>query len=154
MIVKSRLRTDPRNQEILPEPYEALSYVGMKTVLREYPDGYFPWHWHDAFEIDYLVNGQVQVHTPEQTECFSQGDVIFINSGIPHEYQAVDDSPCEIIAFLFDMHFLSGMYNSPLECKYILPIRESSLQIHRVSPEHRRQDADGGTCLEVRGTGK
>ena len=104
MIVKSRLRTDPRNQEILPEPYEALSYVGMKTVLGEYPDGYFPWHWHDAFEIDYLVNGQVQVHTPEQTECFSQGDVIFINSGIPHEYQAMDDSSCEIIAFLFDMH--------------------------------------------------
>lgn len=134
MIVKSRLRTDPRNQEILPEPYEALSYVGMKTVLGEYPDGYFPWHWHDAFEIDYLVNGQVQVHTPEQTECFSQGDVVFINSGIPHEYQAVDDSPCEIIAFLFDMHFLSGMYNSPLERKYILPIRESSRQIHRVSP--------------------
>jgi len=104
MIVKSRLRTDPRNQEILPERYEALSYVCMKAVLREYPDGYFLWHWHDAFEIDYLLNGQVQVHTPEQTERFSQGDVVFINSGIPHEYQAMDDSPCEIIAFLFDMH--------------------------------------------------
>ena len=109
MIVKSRLRTDPRNQEILPERYEALSYVCMKTVLREYPDGYFLWHWHDAFEIDYLLNGQVQVHTPEQTERFSQGDVVFINSGISHEYQAMDDSPCEIIAFLFDMHFLSGI---------------------------------------------
>lgn len=134
MIVKSKLRTGMQDREILPECYHDLSFVCMKTVLREYPEGYFPWHWHDAFEVDYLLQGRVQIHTPEQTERFCQGDVIFVNSGIPHEYQALDDSPCEIIAFLFDMRFLSGMLNSPLERKYILPIRESSLQIYHVPP--------------------
>ena len=35
MIVKSRLRTYPRNQEILPEPYEALSYIISSSGTRQ-----------------------------------------------------------------------------------------------------------------------
>ena len=44
--------------------------------------------------------------------------------------------PCQYYTHIFDMHFLSGMYNSLLEEKYFLPVsRNNALQLWQIKPD-------------------
>ncbi len=135
MVYQFTLQTGPKSREILPKAFSEFSHICAYTDFNRYPHGYQPWHWHDAFEIDYLEKGSLEFRTPEETALLNQGDVIFINAGILHANQSLEREGCALYAQVFDMQFLSGMYNSILERKYLLPIRESSIQIYAFSPD-------------------
>ncbi len=139
MIYQFALQTGPKSREIFPEAFSEFSHICAYTDFNSYTHGYQPWHWHDAFEVDYIERGTVELRTPEETVVLHQGDVIFINSGVLHANQSLDRDGCASCAQVFDMQFLSGMYNSILERKYILPIRESGIQIYAFSPDSPRR---------------
>lgn len=135
MIYTTKLKTDLRSREILPGNFEESLLVCMKATLDRYKRRRIPWHWHDSFEIDYVLQGEMELRTPEHTWSIRQGDIFFINSGVMHEYCDVGNGSCEVYSILFDMHYLSGVYNSQLERKYILPLKESGMEGYACSPD-------------------
>ena len=135
MIYTNKLKTDLRSREILPGNFEENLLVCMKTSPDRYPHKCIPWHWHDCFEIDYVLQGEMDLHISEHIQPVKQGDILFLNQGVMHKYQGREGSCCVVYAILFDMHLLSGLYNSRLEREYMLPIRESGMDYYTFSAD-------------------
>lgn len=134
MLIESNFQSDSNDREILPAEFSSQPYICMLTDLIKY-NGIFPWHWHSALEIDYIVEGDIEFQTPEYTTLLKKGDAVFINSEILHTYHARSRSACKLHAILFDAHFISGMYHSLLEEKYISPIlKNQQLEAFHIHP--------------------
>lgn len=79
-----------------------------------------PWHWHEALEFDYVLQGSVTVSTVGQTQTFQKGEGFFINSDTLTAM--VNDGNCLIDSHLFHPVFLSGHFKSVFETKYLNPV--------------------------------
>jgi AraC-like DNA-binding protein len=127
---------DDNNHEALPLASEGFPYACTRNEMDRYAENSISWHWHAAVEITYVEEGTVRVLTPEQEMILNKGDAVFINSGVLHFFQAVDNCRCVLYAQVFDIHLLTGMYNSVFEEKYCSPvIRNSNLQAWKIHPE-------------------
>lgn len=127
---------DDNNHEALPLVSEGFPYACTRNEMDRYAENSISWHWHAAVEITYVEEGTVRVLTPEQEMILNKGDAVFINSGVLHFFQAVDNCRCVLYAQVFDIHLLTGMYNSVFEEKYCSPvIRNSNLQAWKIHPE-------------------
>lgn len=135
MIYSSEFRLDRNKKEIFPSYSEDFPYVCMTATLN-----YFVgrgWHWHPAFEIDYVLEGTLDLQAPDGKIVLSRGDAVFINSNVMHDaHSASRESDCRIYAILFGGQFLSGMYGSIYEKKYIAPIASCrGLTAFRIQPD-------------------
>ncbi|MCH1981699.1 AraC family transcriptional regulator [Ruminococcus sp. OA3] len=137
MLLIDRFDINENDKEILPISTDESPFV-CKYAERDYfiNEG-APWHWHNAFEISYAAEGEIELQTPEAVAHIVKGDVIFVNSDVMHTSKVSDD--VKIYTYLFDMHFLSGMYNSVLEQKYFHPILKCrDLQMVKIHPDNPR----------------
>ena len=128
------VNTNEEQKEILPIAKESFPYLCSTTRLDCTPDKSVPWHWHNMFEISYIIKGELSLQTPDETHIISTGEIYFINNGVLHTCTAIGTIPCEYNTIHFDMHFLSGMYNSIYEEKYILPVMRNSASHCRDQP--------------------
>lgn len=121
MIYTDEFRLNENRQEILTSlsddfPYTCLDVTLDRLIGRS-------WHWHTALELDYVAAGNMCLQTPEHTFLLKPGDAIFINTQVIHDARSDEDSKtCRLYAQMFDSVFLSGMYGSRLERKYLRPI--------------------------------
>lgn len=139
MIYTNKIKTDLRSREILPGSFNDNLFTCIRCSLERYSNSTLPWHWHDSFEVDYIAQGELEVHGTDRVLKLKQGDVLFINHGEMHEYRGTGDVPCVFIAIMFDFHFLSGAYNSSIEQKYILPMKEYGPGFFAFSPDSPRR---------------
>lgn len=141
MIAISNFQITPEQKEILPMDDSLFPYICNYTELNNCINRNLAWHWHHLLEFDYIEEGEVELSTADNTYILHKGDVVFINSGILHTIGAHNRMPgCSTYAHLFDMHFLSGMYNSLFEQKYMLPIiQNKAFQIHVIHPDSYRR---------------
>ena len=79
-----------------------------------------PWHWHEALEFNYILEGTMKVFTAGQSYTFRKGEGFFINSNVLTSME--DVSGCVIDSHLFHPVFLSGHFQSIFETKYLLPV--------------------------------
>lgn len=96
---------------------------------------FFPWHWHTAFEIDYIEGCNVQFNFVGKSLCVPQGSAIFINSEEIHSYCPENPTSCKIYALLFDPVFLAGSYNDTIYMKYVAPVISADLTAFKISSE-------------------
>ena len=138
MVITNTFRVDQGNREIVPLTSQGFPYVCIDTELDFYRDRTIGWHWHTAYEIAYVTGGEAQIKTPNQEIALHKGDAVFMNSGVLHAYKALEPKAKEI-AQIFDMHLLSGAYNSVFEEKYFLPVnRSSALEAWVIRPDSLR----------------
>jgi len=136
MLIHNVFHIDEHNHEDVPVESDGFPYVCIRTQLDRYAEKSITWHWHTAFEITYLAEGEVTLLTPDEEINLHKGDAVFINSGVLHFYRAVNNSSCVMYAQLFDMHLLTGSNNSVFEEKYCNPIlHNESLQAWKVHPD-------------------
>lgn len=137
MISNSRFELGNDKMEIFPMDKNAFPYICYYAEMDSYINKNFSWHWHRALEIDYIAEGEAEIKSTSQTFHLKKGDAIFINSNVMHDIRAWNNMKnCKIYAHIFDMHFLSGMYNSVYEKKYLLPIMKSrDLQLYPIHPD-------------------
>ena len=148
MLLHTNINTDEEQKEILPIAKESFPYLCSTTRLDCNPDKSIPWHWHNMFEINYVVRGELSLQTPDGTHIVTAGEIDFINNGVLHSCTAIGTTPCEYNTIQFDMHFLSGMYNSIYEEKYILPVmRSSALPFWHVNRHSSRVEAKNPALL-------
>ncbi len=137
MIYSEEFRLNENRQEILTSLSDDFPYTCLDVTL-DHISGR-GWHWHTALEIDYIVSGALCLQTPEHTCVLNPGDAVFLNSQVIHDARAqAADGHCRLYAQMFDPVFLSGMYGSHLERKYLQPILNcQSLDIWVCRADHR-----------------
>jgi len=79
-----------------------------------------PWHWHEALEFNYVVEGQLSVSTANQVQVFHKGEGFFLNSNVLAAMDTADT--CTLDSHLFHPVFLSGHFKSVFETKYLNPV--------------------------------
>ena len=82
-----------------------------------------PWHWHEALELNLVLEGSVKVCTPAQVLTFQKGEAFFINSNILASMEGQPD--CIMDSHLFHPVFLSGHFKSVFETKYVSPVTQN-----------------------------
>ncbi len=138
MLFESNFSLLEDNQEFLPLDTEGFQYLCKHARLKAPFDQGFSWHWHAALEIDYIMEGEVDLRTADSVQHIRKGEAFFVNSNMMHDIQlSAATRECEIYAHLFSPQFLSGAYNNLLEQKYILPVLKSSdLQTFIIRPDY------------------
>ena len=121
MIIENSFQIENGNRETVPLTSDAFPYVCIRTDMDHYADRTIGWHWHAAYEIVLFSAGRFTVRTPEQEFVAEAGSAVFINTGVLHSYEAMEDGSV-LYAQIFDMHFLSGVIGSILEEKFFSPL--------------------------------
>lgn len=138
MIIENTFQIEHGNRETVPLTSDAFPYVCIRTDMDHYADRTIGWHWHAAYEIVYFAAGRFTVRTPEQEYVAEAGSAVFINTGILHSYEAMEDG-CVLYAQIFDMHLLSGAISSIFEEKVFSPLnRCTALQAWPITPDSIR----------------
>lgn len=79
-----------------------------------------PWHWHEALEFGYVVEGRVKVSTTTRTLTLEKGEAYFTNSNALIMVENIEN--CILDSHLFHPIFLSGHFKSVFETKYLNPV--------------------------------
>jgi AraC-like DNA-binding protein len=123
MIVKTKASFSGRKEEYLPMDTVSFPYLCMSADLDDFPEKTISWHWHKAFEINYIASGQIDFMMTGRTAKLSKGDVVFINSDVLHALSAHGNETSAIsFAHFIDSRFLSGGAGNILESEFVFPL--------------------------------
>lgn len=106
------------NEEVLPMRTDAFPYLCMSASMERFPENSIAWHWHDAFEVDYISEGTIRFSTVEDTMTLTAGTAVFFNSGVLHSLAGEG----RVFAHFFYGEFITGGIGSELEKKYVFPV--------------------------------
>lgn len=81
----------------------------------------FPIHWHEYFEIVFIVKGTMNVVIGEKKFSPQKGDIIIIPPKGIHGFFRNNDEHCFYYTILFRMEMLEFEDNSPVYKKYFVP---------------------------------
>jgi AraC-like DNA-binding protein len=102
---------------------QSFPYSAVYGDLHDYVGGYVPWHWHEAIEVIYVVQGAALFYVGDERFHLGDGDALFVNGNNLHMLKPVSESGHVVFhTLLFDASFISGRYGSVLEQKYVTPI--------------------------------
>lgn len=91
--------------------------------LADFSRHQIPWHWHDEFEIDYVLSGTLTVRTTASEYFFKAGEAFFMNSNVLCSMHSEDN--CVVESHLFNSVFLTGHFRSIFETKYVNPVKDN-----------------------------
>ena len=112
MINKTNFQANQKREEVFENTSANVSFRCLYATAESFIGGSFPWHWHSAFEIDYVSGSDTRFDFAGASFDIPAGGAIFINSGEIHSYQPVCPDECKIYAILFEPVFLAGEYLS------------------------------------------
>lgn len=128
-------------EETVDHITSAFPYMANVCNLQDYPEGIFPWHWHNEVELFYVEEGQLDYHLPSGHYTFKKGEGAFINSNVLHMACCPPVHPSLQKEHLFKPEFVGGEEGSILMQKYVKPmIQNAGLEFFRLEPgipEHR-----------------
>lgn len=87
-------------------------------------------HWHDDFEILYILSGRLEFHINHKTYLADSGEGFFLNAGQVHFARQYGTYPCRFLSFQISQSLLCSEENASVFQKYILPVTNSSSFCH------------------------
>ncbi len=115
---------------------------------REFPVGFYvkepqsssvPWHWHDHFEIEYVLGGTARVMVEAQGYTLHRGEGFFVNSGRLHALFPDKDYVSRTV--VFHPSFIASGKDSIIYRKYLEPLIAgtfSGLHLQKDDPLHQK----------------
>lgn len=82
---------------------------------------YYPLHWHDDFEILYIVEGKLNVRVQGKSYSCEPGDIVVIPPDYMHDMQMADESGCRYGNIIFKFELLEKDSESDIYKKYFAP---------------------------------
>ena len=108
MITTHEFRVDDKLREILPDSFEAFPCFCKHSRVGNNPGDWAQWHWHQAFEIDFCLEGSIHFRTPDTDILMKKGNAVFVNSNTLHQLEPPDPgSTAEFYTLFFDGELLS-----------------------------------------------
>jgi AraC-like DNA-binding protein/quercetin dioxygenase-like cupin family protein len=90
---------------------------GRSTACRAFcvPTFTAPWHFHPECELTLIVKGRGTRYVGDSIGRFSDGDLVFLGSNLPHYWWKDADDRCEARAVVlqFDEHLGGGLFDMP-----------------------------------------
>ncbi|MFB0971771.1 MAG: AraC family transcriptional regulator [Neofamilia sp.] len=77
------------------------------TDLKKNIMGYMPLHWHDEVQFALVIKGSVIFTLNNEQFEVSEGNGIFINSGVPHSAKPIDNEDSQYICIDISPYFLA-----------------------------------------------
>lgn len=133
----SYLSIDPTTMEEISElQKENFPYFSDISYPHLYPEGEYPWHWHNAIQFFRILEGEMNYVLPSGTYTFRQGDMGFINCNILHMIKCRPGVRCAFEEHLFSPTFIGGNIHSDIMIRYVNPVIENpDFDIYRINPE-------------------
>jgi AraC-like DNA-binding protein len=110
---------------------------------REFPIAFFyddlnivtvPWHWHEEFELSYLVRGKLQIRAGGACFAVSGGEAYFFNSSVLHMAEPLEKDTIQKTC-VFHARLIASE-DSIIYQKYLLPlISRSDLPVCVIRPD-------------------
>lgn len=123
MITTHEFRIDEKLREVLPDTFEAFPCYCKHNRLGYSQDDLIQWHWHQAFEIDFCLDGCIHFQTPDTDLLLQKGDAVFVNSNTLHQVTSPSsEDTAQYYTFFFDGELLSGGYGTLYHEKYLIPV--------------------------------
>lgn len=94
-----------------------------------------PLHYHSEFELLVATKGTLSVQLEETLYTLSEGEGLFINSGLIHMFTSVDHIDHGFIAIVFDFRLICTEHDTIYK-KYIQPIINGTLTVPVILPAH------------------
>lgn len=88
---KRTIPIDPFGQEQIHYDNPAFPSISYDTLIRNNSAGYIPLHWHDEWQFQRIVAGQVKMYIEGEEVMLTAGDSLWINSGVIHEAHGVTE---------------------------------------------------------------
>ncbi|MGN1121946.1 MAG: helix-turn-helix domain-containing protein [Eubacteriales bacterium] len=138
MIERTNFKSKQNGEELLSNVPGTSLFHCLYADNESLIGGAFPWHWHTAFEIDYVEGCDMRFDFAGSSVVVPQGNAIFINAGEIHSYQPNGTTPCKITAFIFEPVFLAGNYNDAIYTKYVAPVLNAAPTSLLISSDTRQ----------------
>ena len=68
------------NEEVLPHADKPFPHSSYYVEPNKYPGKNIPWHWHEDLEVMYVIRGEIEIKTVNNTFILSEGESAFINT--------------------------------------------------------------------------
>ena len=146
MIYETNFKINEHKEGIIRLESSGFPFVCMHSDLTKAIWRKFPWHWHNALEIDYAYEGDVRIETTNGVIVLKQGEAAFINTTVPHRSFALTEV-CHMYSFFFEVSLINGRYESIFETKYTRPVLNSALQYLHFTGEDEK-DAEVLECID------
>lgn len=92
--------------------------------------GYVPSHWHEEFEINYIISGTAQFKCAQETFTVTKGDIVFISPNMLHSVYPYQDYEQTYDTLVFNGELFGLSSNDRSSAAYLLPIMNSAYQIN------------------------
>lgn len=133
MISTDSFRANENRMELINSEPGTLPCICKYVDFENYVGNSVPWHWHQRFEINYLIEGETTTRVGQETCRMKPGDAMFINSNMLHAVDPVGQSMPKYYTIFFDMDFLTGGFNTIYSHKYVIPVSSSTgLQYYNI----------------------
>lgn len=98
----------------------------------------YPWHFHNEYELLYVIKGEGTSYVADSIEEFSSNDLVLLGSNLPHYWKSNDlksGSEVEYIVVQFSNDFFKEVISEYPEFHLIRELLERSLRGVRFNPE-------------------
>lgn len=110
---------------------------------------YFPMHWHDEFEIIYMLEGRLKVNIQGSSYLMEPGDIVVIPPDYIHDMGQVEEEYCHYGNIMFDLSLLEKNKDSEIYKKYILPFLENEYGDFYFKSDSEMAGKIGKLCYEL-----
>ncbi len=117
---KCGLNTNSKNKELKPHGTFSFPCAGYKSTHTDSISSFITWHYHDEFEIIYILEGTLELNVETQKYYIHKGEVAIINSNKIHS--GIGHPFCKLESLVFSSLLISGTIDSSFATKYINPL--------------------------------
>lgn len=121
---KCALNTNNKKKELQPHGSIEFPCAAYKSSHTDSIRDFISWHWHEEFEIIYIVKGTMKLQLLTETFSVHAGEIAVINATKLHA--ASGDPYCELQSLVFSPLLITGSVNSSFASKYIMPLISSN----------------------------
>lgn len=113
---KSRTVTDQNLQEMRQHGTKDFPLGVYLDDFAEFEQGMIPWHWHEEMQFDLVVEGKIRFQIGSKSFVLTEGQAIFINTGVLHQIFPAEGAEGKIYAYvlrdsLLESDVLSAVYS-------------------------------------------
>lgn len=117
---KCGLNRNNKKKELQPHGSLEFPCAGYESAHSDSILDFIPWHWHEEFEIIYIVKGIMKLQVSTETFSVHAGEIAVINVNVLH--CASGDPYCELQSFVFSPLFITGTVSSAFATNYVTPL--------------------------------
>jgi AraC-like DNA-binding protein len=131
----------------------------IKVKWRDTPHFTYPWHFHNQYELCYVVESYGTRYVGDNIEVFEAGDLVLVGSNLPHFWKSDEvfhqgnpELKVKAIVIQFHSDFFTNAINSYTEFYHIKKLLNlSSRGIHFLNPTIKQVDKLMFKMLDISG---